>query len=492
MVLVGEQYVVQHLDRPTQIALVEGCLGQRHRSVGTAHRGDVALGRSHRRMWPQVRRVAVVPAEVALVDRLHVVADRSVVAVRVPLLGQRRRHLEHLGDLRSHVAEVHQTQRLVVEVGVHVALHRQELDRTLTSPGRPVVRREHDLEVVAPQIDRLGDVGRPPSCIAHLGAAQRDDVVQRVRGVLRSAQRLVVGEVEVHLRRCFGAGCHLEHDPHAVDRELLAGVGDVDRGRDQRRLPGRGGLAEPASDLPVGSLGERRAVHEVRSASHRRADEHVLGDRFLHEALRCDHRDTAGVDVGFVDHALHATEVVDVGVRVDHRHDVAWPAVLLVERPGSGGGLLADQRVDHDDAGVAFDHTHHREVEPSQLVDTRHHLEQAVADQQLPLAPQAGVGGVAGRLVEEAVGVEVPDHTAVGSRDLSGGRPGDEAAFGVVEVLRVAERESRCVHAGSLAFSLRPPRLATRGGRAGRSRSGRGPPTRRAPHGSRWSSTPSW
>ena len=220
----------------------------------------------------------------------------------------------------------------------------------------------------------------------------------------------------------------------------------------------------PHPICPLGTLGERRAVHEVRSASHRRADEHVLGDRFLHEALRCDHRDPAGVDVGFVDHALDAAEVVDVGVRVDHGDDVAWPAVLLVERPCSGGGLLADQRVDHDHAGVALDHAHHREVEPSQLVDARDHFEQAVVGQQLPLAPQAGMGGVGRRLVEEAVGVEVPDHSAVGGRDLSGGRPGDEAAFGVVEVLRVAERESRCVHAGSLAFSLPRPRLATRGG----------------------------
>ena len=46
----------------------------------------------------------------------------------------------------------------------------------------------------------------------------------------------VVGEVEVHLRRGLGAGRHLELDAHPVDRELLPGVGDVDRRRDERGL----------------------------------------------------------------------------------------------------------------------------------------------------------------------------------------------------------------------------------------------------------------
>ena len=73
-------------------------------------------------MLPQVGRVAVEPAEVALVDRLHVVADRAVVAVGVPRRVERRRHLDHLGDLDAGVALVHQPQRLVVQVGVQVAL----------------------------------------------------------------------------------------------------------------------------------------------------------------------------------------------------------------------------------------------------------------------------------------------------------------------------------------------------------------------------------
>ena len=79
----------------------------------------------------------------------------------VPGRLERRRHLEHLGDLGADVALVHQAQRLVVQVEVHVALHGQELDGALATPGRPVVRREDHVEVVAPQVDRLGEVVRP-------------------------------------------------------------------------------------------------------------------------------------------------------------------------------------------------------------------------------------------------------------------------------------------------------------------------------------------
>jgi hypothetical protein len=74
------------------------------------------------RVLPQVGRVAVIPAQVALVDGLDVVADRPVVAVRVPGRLQRRRDLDHLGDLAADVSLVQQPQRLVVQERVQVPL----------------------------------------------------------------------------------------------------------------------------------------------------------------------------------------------------------------------------------------------------------------------------------------------------------------------------------------------------------------------------------
>jgi hypothetical protein len=81
-----------------------------------------------------------------------------------------------------------QTHRLVVDVAVHVALLAEEAAHVVGPPARPVVRREHDLGVVAVQVDRLADVLRPGERVAGLGAADRDEVVHVVRAVLGHAQ----------------------------------------------------------------------------------------------------------------------------------------------------------------------------------------------------------------------------------------------------------------------------------------------------------------
>ncbi|KQP01904.1 hypothetical protein ASF30_04945 [Leifsonia sp. Leaf264] len=49
----------------------------------------------------------------------------------------------------------------------------------------------------------------------------------RVGGVLRHAQRPMVGQVEMHLGGSLGARGELEHDPDAVDRVLLPAIQSV-------------------------------------------------------------------------------------------------------------------------------------------------------------------------------------------------------------------------------------------------------------------------
>ena len=80
----GEHHVVEDLGGPAQVAVGKGTAALGHHLVRAAHELDVAPGFLLRRVLPQPGRVAVVPAQVALVDRLDVVADRAVVAVRVP------------------------------------------------------------------------------------------------------------------------------------------------------------------------------------------------------------------------------------------------------------------------------------------------------------------------------------------------------------------------------------------------------------------------
>ncbi len=94
-----------------------------------------------------------------------------------------------------------------------------------------------------------------PERVAHLRAPGRVEVVHRVGAVLGHAQQALVGEVEVHLGRGLGARGHLEHDPHAVDVQFGAGLGDVLGRGDERNRAQRGGLAQPGVDLTTGPGG---------------------------------------------------------------------------------------------------------------------------------------------------------------------------------------------------------------------------------------------
>ena len=115
---------------------VERGAGLVHHRVGATYESHVPLGLFRRRLLPQVGRVAVEPAQVALVDGLDVVADRTVVAARVPGVCQCRRQFQLLGDLRAGESLVEQAEGLVVQVGIQVPLLGQEPDDPLVPPGR--------------------------------------------------------------------------------------------------------------------------------------------------------------------------------------------------------------------------------------------------------------------------------------------------------------------------------------------------------------------
>ena len=104
----GEDDVIQQRCRPTIFpGRNRGARARQHR-VGAAHRGDVQPGRGFRRQRVEMGRIRVVPAHVALVHGLAVVAHRAVVATVEPLRGQRLRQRQPLCDLAGGVAGVHQ------------------------------------------------------------------------------------------------------------------------------------------------------------------------------------------------------------------------------------------------------------------------------------------------------------------------------------------------------------------------------------------------
>ncbi len=247
--------------------------------------------------------------------------------------------------------------------------------------------------------------------IAHQRAAQGQQVVQVVGGVLGHAQRPELGEVEVHLCRRLGAGSHLEFDVDTVDGVDLAGAGDVDRRHDQPDLTQGRGLSQAASHLTLRTTRQDRSVHVRRPAGHRGAGIDVLLHRVFDESFGRQHRDLAGIDVGLGGHPEHAPEVVHVAVGIN---DGAHRSVTAVQGQRGRRRLGADQRVDDDDTGVAFDEADVGQVQSAHLVDALDHLVKALLGAELRLTPQAGMHRRRGILVEEGVGIVIPDHPAVG------------------------------------------------------------------------------
>ena len=219
-------------------------------------------------------------------------------------------------------------------------------------------------------------------------------------------------------------------------------VGDGVGGGDERDGAGRGRLPQAGPDLARRSALQGGPEHVAGTPQHRGSRVDVLRGGVLHEPVGGEHDAATSVHVLLAGDALDATEVVGVAVAVDDADHGSIAAMLPVERERRCGGFRGDERIDDEHAGLALDERDVREVEAAHLVDAGNDLEQAVDRVQLRLAPEAGVGGFRHRALEEgAVGLVVPDHTAVGIVDDARVDPPDEAASSVVEVLGVVERQ---------------------------------------------------
>ena len=166
-------------------------------------------------------------------------------------------------------------------------------------------------------------------------------------------------------------------------------------GRNQARFAVRHVLADRLVHVAERVARQQYRVLVLRAARHGVAGEHVLGDRRLHEALRRDHLDLAADDVGFVHHAAHAAEVIDVGMRIDDADNRPLAEFFVDELECRAGGFLGRQRVEHDPAGIALDEGDVGEVEAAHLIDlARHHFVETVGHIQHGLALQRGVNAL--------------------------------------------------------------------------------------------------
>ena len=215
--------------------------------LGAPHVLDVLPPALDRGQRVEVGGIRVVPADVALVHRLRVVAQRSIVAAHVPRRGEALRQGEPLGDLGGLVPVVHEPYGLVVQVLVEVALLAEELQHARVAPHRPVMLGESDVGIAAEAVPRLVQVLRPRVGVAGLRAGDRIDVVQVVSGVLGEVQRPKRGVEHVHLGRRLGLRGELEDNLDAVDAMSLEGLPDDAVGGMSVTVPREVALPRPAS-----------------------------------------------------------------------------------------------------------------------------------------------------------------------------------------------------------------------------------------------------
>lgn len=233
---------------------------------------------------------------------------------------------------------------------VHVALHGQEGPNVGVAETRPVVAPKHDVGVVSPQVQRLLDVLAASQGIPGLRAADGVEVVQRVRAVLGHAQQPLVGEVEVHLGRCLGIWCHLEDDPDAAERQLLAGLGDGVGRREQVRSGKAHRRAQAAVDVSKGT-GTQQGAELVRGPpTHDRPRDHELADHFFEKSVGCHDSHISVRHCLVARHAEHAAEVVDMRMRVDDRSDGASAQRPVGQIEGGGSRRRVRQRIDDEPA----------------------------------------------------------------------------------------------------------------------------------------------
>ena len=267
-----------------------------------------------------------------------------------------------------------------------------------------------------------------------------------VRGVLRHVEQFQLRQIEMKFGGRLALRRHLEHELKSVDGPLVAGVHDKIGRRDQRDGACGHRLAEAAIDLPARTARNKRPELILRPPQHRIACDHVLGDGKFHEQVGRDDRNAIVIDLFVGEHTARAAPVIGVHVGVDHRRDRLAPAMLEVEFKSGACALGGCQRVDNDDAGIAFDQRHVGDVEAAHLIDAVADLEQAMVHVELRLPPQARIDG--GRCIgrgEKAVRLQRPDHAVLSIGNGCVGQRVDEAAARVLVILAVFKRE-RCAH----------------------------------------------
>ena len=354
--------------------------------------------------------------------------------------------LDGLGDFARRHAGVDHAHRLVVRVPVHVAVHGQKAGDVVVSPDRPLVLGKVDLGACG-VADHAVQVFAPLEGVAHLGAAQRVEVVHGLHGYLGTAIGLELGDIEGHFGRRFRARCTMKLKAYAIyGFGLLAIVNGQRRCQNADRAQCNR-LAVTRVDGALGAASQIAAVHVAGAPAHGDTHHQVFAGSLLHEAFGRHDRNVASGGVFGRNHAKRAAEMVDMAVAENQRRHRLIAQVLARKGHGRRCGFASGERVYHDPTRLAFDQCDVGYVKAAQLVNAFFDLEQANLVVQLGFAPQAGVDRGRCLTLHKGEGIEIPQHLSLGVHNVSARRC-DESALGVGHgrgIVQVISLGHRCI-----------------------------------------------
>ena len=259
-----------------------------------------------------------------------------------------------------------------------------------------------------------------------------------MRGVLGRIDQLEFRQIPHHLGWSLRSRRHQELVFDAVDDPFLTRFGnEVGRRNEGDRTVGRQD-PETSGNRALRSRSKQIAVHVGGTATHCGACEDILGDEVLEKTLGRIDFDFAGLHVRLVHDASDAPGMIEVRVRIDHRHDGFPGPVLVVKVERGARGFRRYQGIVDRDALLALDDGQVRQVRAAHLVNAGNHFIEAGVHQELRHTPKTGIDGVGrGRTILDETGElrEIPNDPAIRVLDDTVVRQSrDQSALGVGEI----------------------------------------------------------
>ena len=263
-------------------------------------------------------RITVIPAHIFLIYCLRIMRNCTVILTSIPDFLQFLRKLDHIGNLCFRITFINVEQCLVVNKLIYSCSIGHIFLNGIISPMWPVMGLEYHICLITIESQRFHDVLCPCVSVTHLGSAECIQIVECSCTVFSHPQSIFRSNPEVHLCRCFGARSKLKFNFHSVNGMLLTSLCDFKcrrnitcaaLGLSHTNTNGKGSCFTTLKHC---------SILVTCSSSHSSTCINILADSMLLKAFRCNYLHIAGLYLFFRNNSLDSTEMINMGMAVDH------------------------------------------------------------------------------------------------------------------------------------------------------------------------------